>query len=91
MNVETKYRLRVETCIGTIIDVHKRIKGEYEHLDFISQFETLRKAVEHLDMSLVSEGDILMVEQATNALLEEFGTLFKSAQVGQVYDGPHQA
>lgn len=91
MNLESKYRLRIETCIGTIIDVHKRIKGEYKNLEFLSQFEKLRKAVQQLDMSSVSEGDILMVEQATNALLDEFCTLFKTGDVRQVYDGPHHA
>lgn len=91
MNLESKYRLRIETCIGTIIDVHKRIKGEYKNLEFLSQFEKLRKAVQKLDMSSVSEGDILMVEQATNALLYEFSGLFESGEVGQVYEGPHHA
>ena len=69
MEIRQKYRLRVETCIGTIIDVHKRIQCASESRKILDQFEALRKAVTEMDMALVSERDIAMVEEATNALL----------------------
>jgi len=86
MDQENKYRLRVKNCIGTIIDVHKSIGDNYENQEFLEQFERLKEAVDSLDMSVVSEGDVLMVEKATNALLEEFKAVFKTANLGPVYE-----
>lgn len=90
MNLENIYRLRVETCIGTIIDVHKRISSHHENEDFISRFYELRKTVDHMDMSGVSEHDVLMVEKATNALLGEFRPIFETGDFSSVYqNAPH--
>lgn len=86
MDLKKKYRLRVESCIGTIIDVHKTISPNYENQEFLSQFENLQQAIDNLDMSLISEGDILMVEQATNALLGEFREIFEVGALGPVYE-----
>ncbi len=86
MDANHRYRLRVEHCIGTIIDVHKSISAEYENHEFLDQFEELRRAVQKLDMSLVCEGDVLMVEQATNALLGEFREIFEGGEVGPIYE-----
>ncbi len=77
INVEKQYRLRVEICIGTIIDVHKHIKRQYKNEEFILQFEKLKRVLENMDMQGVSEKDILMVEKATNDLLCEFRPLFE--------------
>ena len=80
-----KYRLRVETCIGTIIDVHKSINDPSGKMEFLMEFEKLKEAVDHMDMSRVSEHDVLMVEQATNALLGEFRPIFETGDCGPVY------
>jgi hypothetical protein len=77
MDVKNKYRLRVENCIGTIIDVHKAIGNEYENQEFLSQ---------GLDMGLVREGDIYMLEHATNVLLGQFRPIFETKDFGQVYE-----
>ncbi|MBW1785494.1 MAG: hypothetical protein JRK53_02570 [Deltaproteobacteria bacterium] len=84
MNLKNQYRLRVKNCIGTIIDVHNSVCEDYEGYELLDQFHTLREAVEYLDMSIVSEGDILMVERATNALLREFKDVFQSEGWGIV-------
>lgn len=84
--MKNRYRLRVETCIGTIIDVHKRCGSHYENKAFLSRFEKLKKAMGNMDMTKVSEGDILMVEKATNALLAEFKPVFEAEDHGPVYD-----
>ena len=90
METHYKYRLRVETCIGTIIDVHKSVSDAYENENILSQFEKLRKAVNDMDMSQVSEQDILLVEQATNALLNEFKSVFKGGGAcGPIYEITH--
>lgn len=85
MDLKNQYHMRVKSCIGTIIDVHKTISQEYGDLDSLSHFEELREAIESLDMNLVSEGDVRMVEQATNDLLKEFQTVFRAGKVGPVY------
>ena len=86
MDASYKYRLRVEICIGTIIDVHKSINNPYGSDDFLSQFEKLKEAVDNMDMSQVSERDVLMVEQATNALLGEFRSIYETGDYGPVYE-----
>lgn len=88
MEIGTKnqYRMRVETCIGTIIDVHRSITITCENEQILSQFEKLRKAVNEMDMSQVSEQDVLLVEQATNALLNEFRTVFTGGFPAPIYE-----
>lgn len=85
MDSNSRYRLRVESCIGTIIDVHKIISERFQNQELLTHFEELGQAIETLDMSQVSEGDILMIEQATNALLGEFKALFETGTLGPVY------
>ena len=72
-------------CIGTIIDVHKSMSPPHQNEEFLSQFENLKRAVNNMDMSRVSEKDVVMVEQATNALLGEFRPIFEEAAYGPVY------
>lgn len=78
--------MRVEMCIGTIIDVHKSLDYPCGNGEFLSQFEKLKMAVNSMDMSQVSERDVAMVEQATNALLGEFKTIFETGDYGPVYE-----
>jgi hypothetical protein len=86
MNLKNQYRLRVKNCIGTIIDVHNSILPEHENREFLAQFYSLEDAVETLDMSVVSEGDVLNVERATNELLREFREVFQAGDFGGVYE-----
>ncbi len=88
MEQRHKYRLRVEMCIGTIIDVHKRIQFSFENEKLLSQFEQLRQAVNAMDMTQVCERDVVLVEQATNALLCEFRPVFEDGNYGPVYESP---
>ncbi len=85
MDAKNTNRLRVENCIGTIIDVHKSINNRVENDELLAHFKELGEAIEALDMGRVSEGDILMVEQATNALLGELRSLFATGKFGPVY------
>ena len=86
MDQKSKYRLRIQNCIWTIIDVHQTIGDDYEDLELLSQFEDLEETIEDLDMAHVSEIDVIMVEQATNALLGEFRSIFESGEFGHVYE-----
>ena len=68
------------------MDVHATVSDDDETEVILSQFEDLDQNIEDLDMSHVSEGDVLMVEQATNALLVEFQSVFSSGEFGPVYE-----
>jgi len=87
MNLKNKNKLRLENCIGTIIDVHNTVCCESSDQDFLEQFEELNSAIKKLDMDLIREGDIVMVEQATNTLLKEFRIIFETGEFGPVYLG----
>jgi len=80
------YKMRVENCIGTIIDVHKIISEAPEYKGLMPQFDELKELVENLDMSLVQEEDVQRIEQATNSLLIELKDIFKEAELGFVYN-----
>ncbi|MGD2125054.1 MAG: hypothetical protein PVG99_03180 [Desulfobacteraceae bacterium] len=84
MKLKHKYLLRVQNCIGTIIDVHKRVDYPRENEKFLSQFEELKRIIDDMDMSQVSERDVCMVEQATNDLLGEFRPAFESGACGSI-------
>jgi len=87
VEIRQKYRLRVEICIGTLMDVHKSIQCPSENREILDQFEALRKAVMKMDMSQASERDIAMVEKATNALLCEYRPVFQKGASGPI--SPH--
>ncbi len=86
MDKKNKYRLRIQNCIWTIIDVHATVSDEDENWDFLDQFEDLEQSIDDLDLSHVSETDVLMVEKATNALLTQFQPVFNSGNFGPVYE-----
>lgn len=85
MELIKKYRLRIENCVGTIIDVHKIVGDTFGGNELLQQFESLKEAVRDLDMDLICEGDVLMVENATNTLLSEFRPVFEKGELGPVY------
>ena len=75
----------MQICIGTIIDVHKSLPSPPDDGEFLSQFEKLKETINNIDMSKVCEGDVLLVEQATNELLGEFRPVFETGECGLVY------
>jgi chromosome condensin MukBEF complex kleisin-like MukF subunit len=80
-----RYRIRVQNCVSTIMDVHKTLCERYGNKDLVAGFDKLEAEVSRLDMAQVSEGDILLVEQATNALLAELRKIFDAGGLGPVY------
>ena len=64
------------------------MSGELEYIELQHQIENLKESIRNLDMDLVCEGDVLMVERATNILLGEFKPAFKLGQFGPVYFSP---
>ena len=86
MDRKNKYRLRIQNCIWTIMDVHDTVSDEDGIGGFFSQFEDLEQSIQDLDMSHISEVEVLMVEQATNDLLVEYQPIFESGEFGPVYE-----
>ncbi len=82
--LENQYRLRIQNCIWTILDVYDSVCDEEEPWESFSMFEKLEQDIEDMDMDHISEADVRMVEQATNELLIEFRPFFE-------YDSPNQA
>ena len=76
----------MQNCIWTIMDVHDTVSDEYENGEFLSQFEDLEQGIQDLDMSHISEVEVLMVEQATNDLLVEYQSIFEAGDFGPVYE-----
>ena len=58
MDTTDQYRLRIQNCVWTIIDVHSTVNSESENEEFLSQFIGLEEAIDSLNMSLVSEGEM---------------------------------
>ena len=74
--LEDQYRLRIQNCIWTILDVYDSVCDEEEPWESFSMFEELEQDIEDMDMDHVSEADVRMVEKATNDLLIEFRPFF---------------
>jgi hypothetical protein len=79
-------RLRVESCLGAIIDVHKHMPDAAGEDGVFLQFEELKNTVSQMDMRGVSEMDVVRVEEATNDLLSEFKSLFQAGRYGPIYE-----
>lgn len=91
LDLKNKYRLRIENCIGTIIDVYRSMGDDFDNIPLQQQIESLKEAVKNLDVNLLCEGDVLMVERATNVLLGEFRSAFELGRLGPVYLRPSES
>ncbi len=80
MEQQAIFRLRIQNCIETMIDLHRTICEDFGDGESLSEYLDLEHGVKNLEMSWVSEADVQMVEQATNALLEEFKAFFVSEE-----------
>jgi len=84
------YKLRIENCVNTIIEVHKFLGSQKINPEIIDQFRRLKDVVEVLNIGKVTEEDIEKIELATNSLLNELKVLFECREVGKIYpDAKH--
>lgn len=81
-------QLRVESCIGMIMKIKKKIKG-FKNIDpvFIFQFNKLEAIIPQLKTDNISEADVEKIEVATNNLFEQMRTLFDNRLDSEVYKG----
>ncbi|MFH0810057.1 MAG: hypothetical protein V2A77_06270 [Pseudomonadota bacterium] len=85
MSDVTIYKIRIETCVNTIIEVHKFLGSQRVNPEIIEQFRRLKDVVEVLNIGKVTEDDIEKIELATNSLLNELKVLFDCHDVGDIY------
>lgn len=85
MTDTSTYKMRIENCVNTIIEVHKFLGSQRINPEIIDQFRRLKDVVEVLNIGKVTEEDIEKIEGATNSLLNELKVLFESREVGKIY------
>ena len=70
-NSRKHYRLRVESCVDTILQLDKSLgKGKIRQ-DIIERFERLKESLGNVPDESIGEDDISRIEEATNELLSE--------------------
>lgn len=85
--VSRHLRLRVESCISTILDLDKHLgKGKIKP-EIISQFERLKDSLHYVTDESVDEKDINRIEEATNQLLAELRLTYPEKPFGSWYEG----
>lgn len=73
-------RLRIESCVSTILDLNQQLGEGKIKPEIIRQFERLKNTVKHLSDEKVSEEDIHKIEQATNDLLADLQVAHSEAR-----------
>jgi hypothetical protein len=75
MDKDTK-RLRLSSCVSTLIEVHRLLSPKRPADALLKKFKELKASVESLTRDDVSEQDVQRVESATNLVLEELGAMY---------------
>lgn len=80
-------KLRVESCVDTILELNKTLgKGKIRE-DVIERFERLRESLENLADETIDENDISRIEEATNHLLSEIRVSLGKQVTQPLHDG----
>jgi len=83
-------RMRVESCVNTILDLNQRLGEGRIKPEIIEQFERLKESLRYVTDETVDEKDISRIEEATNQLLAEIGMTFGDDQLSSLHEGrPH--
>jgi len=72
-------KLRLSSCIKTIVEVHRHLDPQQNDLILNSKFEQLKAALESVTLDEISENDVREVEDATNRLLKELGLFYSDS------------
>ncbi len=73
-------RLRIESCVETILNLNSKLGTGAIKPEVVKQFEKLRDSLQYVTDETVDEKDIHRIEQATNQLLKELGNSWKADQ-----------
>lgn len=80
-------RLRVESCVNTILALNESLGEGKIKPEIIQQFEQLKNSLQYVDDENVDEKDIFRIEEATNQLLEEIRTSFEDKDLSLFHEG----
>ena len=82
--------LRLQHCLDTILEVHEFMGGQMIQRDIIQQLEGLKDLINHFQIEVLTEPDLLRIENSTNTLLEELAKIFRLKNLGHIHSGrPH--
>jgi hypothetical protein len=85
----SKYlRMRVESCVATILELNKRLGDGMIKPEVIEQFEKLQESIRFVTDESVEEKDINRIEEATNQLLAEIRDHCGDSKICSLYEGP---
>ena len=83
-------RLRVESCVDTILQLDKRLGKGKIRPEVIEKFQRLKESLAIVVEEAIEERDISKIEEATNQLLSEIRVSLGAEVVQSFYDGqPH--
>lgn len=79
-------RVRIESCVSTVLDLNKFLGEGKIKPEIVQQFERLKESIRYVKDDEVNEEDIHRIEQATNELLAEIRVAYE----GRPIDGLHK-
>ena len=80
-------RLRVESCVNTVLDLNRRLGEGKIKPEIIQQFERLKDSLRFVTDDSVDEKDIDRIEEATNQLLAEIRLVYGEHQISELHEG----
>jgi hypothetical protein len=78
------FRLRVESCVDTILQLDKSLGKGKIRPDVVEKFERLKESLANVVEETIDEKDISRIEEATNQLLSEIRVSL-GAEVAQAF------
>ena len=82
------FKLRVESCVDTILGLDRDLGEGKIRKDVIERFERLRESLETVADETIDERDISKIEEATNQLLSEIRVALGEQMSKPLLDGP---
>jgi hypothetical protein len=77
-------RLRVESCVDTILQLDRSLGKGKIRPDVVEKFERLKESLANVVEETIDEKDISRIEEATNQLLSEI-RVSMGAEVSQAF------
>lgn len=81
------FRLRVESCVDTILELDQRLGDGKIKPEIVEQFKRLRDSLQYVTDDSVDEKDINRIEEATNHLLQEVRRIVGENNVISLHEG----
>lgn len=81
------FRLRVESCVETILDLNQRLGEGKIKPEIVEQFRRLKDSLQYVTDDSVEEKDIHRIEEATNHLLQEVKQVVGDQNLSSLHEG----